>query len=168
MSSSVPNHGMRLAGEKIGTDRADARCIRVHNPFTNEPIASVPKATVAEVRQAFAIAKAYRPTLTRFERADILSKTAALVRERTPQIAALISAESGLCLKDTRYEAGRVADVLVFGANECLKDDGQVFSCDLTPHGKQRRVYTQRSPLLGVITAITPFNHPMNQVAHKI
>src|SRR6185369_961575 len=42
------------------------------------------------------------------------------------------------------------------------------FSCDLTPHGKKRRVYTQRDPLLGVITAITPFNHPMNQVAHKI
>jgi phosphonoacetaldehyde dehydrogenase len=46
-------------------------------------------------------------------------------------------------------------------------DDGQVFSCDLTPHGK-RRVYTQRDPLLGVITAITPFNHPLNQVAHKV
>ena len=43
-----------------------------------------------------------------------------------------------------------------------------MFSCDLTPHGKKRRVYTQRDPLLGVITAITPFNHPMNQVAHKV
>jgi len=173
MSDSAPNHGMpnpgmRIAGEKVGTDRGGERCIRVHNPFTNEHIASVPKATLVEVRRAFAIAKAYRPTLTRFERANILNKTAALVRERTAQIAALISAESGLCLKDAHYEAGRVADVLVFGANECLKDDGQVFSCDLTPHGKQRRVYTQRSPLLGVITAITPFNHPMNQVAHKI
>jgi len=45
--------------------------------------------------------------------------------------------------------------VLLFGANEVLKDDGQIFSCDLTHHGKKRRVYTQRSPLLGVITAIT-------------
>jgi putative phosphonoacetaldehyde dehydrogenase len=71
-------------------------------------------------------------------------------------------------MKDAAYEAGRVADVLVFGANEALKDDGQIFSCDLTPHGKQRRVYTQRSPLLGAISAITPFNHPMNQVAHKV
>jgi acyl-CoA reductase-like NAD-dependent aldehyde dehydrogenase len=66
------------------------------------------------------------------------------------------------------YEAGRVADVLMFGANECLKDDGQSFSCDITPHGRRRRVYTQRDPLLGVISAITPFNHPMNQVAHKV
>ncbi|MBV9344572.1 MAG: phosphonoacetaldehyde dehydrogenase, partial [Gammaproteobacteria bacterium] len=45
---------------------------------------------------------------------------------------------------------------------------GQIFSCDLTPHGKRRRVYTQRGPLLGAISAITPFNHPMNQVAHKV
>ena len=56
----------------------------------------------------------------------------------------------------------------MFGANECLRDDAQTFSCDLTPHGSKRRVYTQRDPLLGVITAITPFNHPMNQVAHKV
>jgi len=63
---------------------------------------------------------------------------------------------------------GRVADVLHFSAIETLRDDGQSFWCDLTPHGKSRRVFTQREPLLGVITAITPFNHPMNQVAHKI
>ena len=168
MNDFVPNHGMRLAGEKIGMDRSGERCIVVRNPFTGAAIASVPKATLAEVRQAFAIAKAYKPTLTRFERANILNKAAALVRERTAQIAGLISTESGLCIKDATYEAGRVADVLVFGASECLKDDGQIFSCDLTPHGKKRRVYTQRDPLLGVITAITPFNHPMNQVAHKV
>jgi len=165
---NIPNHGMRIAGESVGADRGGERTIVVHNPFTRAPIASVPKATLAEVRQAFDVANAYRPRLTRFERANILNKCAALVRERTAQIAGLISAESGLSIKDATYEAGRVADVLHFGATEALRDDGQVFSCDLTPHGKKRRVYTQRDPLLGVITAITPFNHPMNQVAHKI
>ncbi len=164
----MPNHGMRLAGEKVGAERSGERCIQVFNPFTAQCIGSVPKATLAEVQQALAIAHAYKPRLTRFERSNILNKTAALVRERSRQIAALISAEAGLGLKDASYEVGRVADVLVFGANECLKDDGQIFSCDLTPHGKKRRVYTQRDPLLGVITAITPFNHPMNQVAHKV
>ena len=164
----MTNHGMRVAGEKVGVDRGGERCIPVFNPFTGECIASVPKATLAEVKQALAIAQAYKPRLTRFERADVLNKTALLVRERSPSIAALISAESGLSLKDATYETGRVADVLGFGANEALRDDGQIFSCDLTPHGKTRRVYTQRDPLLGVITAITPFNHPMNQVAHKV
>ncbi|HZZ05723.1 phosphonoacetaldehyde dehydrogenase, partial [Paraburkholderia sp.] len=124
--------------------------------------------TLEDVRRAFEFARAYRPALTRYERAAILRRAADAVRARTEEIAAVITAEAGLCKKDSIYEAGRVADVLVFGAGEVLKDDGQIFSCDLTPHGKKRRVYTQRDPLLGVISAITPFNHPMNQVAHKI
>ena len=159
---------MRIAGKHIGADRVGDRAIEVFNPYTGLCIGSVPKATIEEVRHAFASAAAYRKRLTRFERADILDRAAALVRSRTAEIAALITAESGLCLRDSIYEVGRVADVLGFGANEVLKDDGQIFSCDLTPHGKKRRVYTQRDPLLGVISAITPFNHPMNQVAHKV
>ena len=91
------------------------------------------------------------------------------MRNRSPPSSrSATTAETGLSKKDSLYEIGRVSDVLLFGANECLKDDGQIFSCDLTPHGKKRRVYTQRDPLLGVIIAITPFNHPMNQVAHKV
>jgi len=159
---------LRIAGEQVGADRIGERVIEVFNPFTERVIGSVPKATRGEVQRAIAIGRAYRSRLTRFERSNILSTAARLVRDRSTLIAQLISAESGLCIKDALYEAGRVADVLVFGANEALRDDGQVFSCDLTPHGKQRRVYTQRDPLLGVITAITPFNHPMNQVAHKV
>ena len=159
---------LRIAGEKVGADRGGDRVITVRNPFTGQVVGTVPKATLGEVARAFEIGRGYRARLSRFERSNILNKAAALVRARTAQIAALITAESGLCLKDSSYEAGRVADVLMFGANECLKDDAQVFSCDITPHGRQRRVYTQRDPLLGVITAITPFNHPMNQVAHKV
>ena len=161
-------NAMRLGGRKVGAERTPERCIAVFNPYTGKPIGSVPKATLEEVRDVFARAAACKPQLTRFERAAILNKAAAIVTQRTGEIAALISAEAGLCLKDAIYEAGRVSDVLLFGANEVLKDDGQIFSCDLTHHGKKRRVYTQRAPLLGVICAITPFNHPMNQVAHKV
>ncbi|MEO6624355.1 MAG: aldehyde dehydrogenase family protein, partial [Burkholderiaceae bacterium] len=159
---------MRLGGHKVGADRPPERCIAVFNPYTGKQIGSVPKASLEEVRQVFAQAAACKPQLTRFERAAILNKAAAIVTSRTDAIAALISAEAGLCMKDAIYEAGRVSDVLLFGANEVLKDDGQIFSCDLTHHGKKRRVYTHRAPLLGVICAITPFNHPMNQVAHKV
>ncbi len=162
------HESLRIAGEKIGADRSGGRCIEVRNPFTRELVGSVPKATLDEVRRAYDFARAFRPRLSRFERSNILHRAAALVRERVEAIAALITAESGLCLKDTRYEAGRVADVLMFGANACLTDDAQTFACDITPHGRKRRVHTQREPLLGVITAITPFNHPMNQVAHKV
>ena len=123
----------RLAGEKIGVERSGERVIPVHNPYTRALIGTVPKATVEEVRRAFDVAQAYKARLSRFERSNILNKAAALVRERTASIAALISAESGLSMKDALYEAGRVADVLMFGANECLRDDAQTFSCDISP-----------------------------------
>jgi putative phosphonoacetaldehyde dehydrogenase len=160
----VRHEALRIGGEKIFRDEV----IEVRNPYDGTLVGTVPKATLEDVRRAFEFARAYRPALTRYERAAILRRAADAVRARTEEIAAVITAEAGLCKKDSTYEAGRVADVLVFGAGEVLKDDGQIFSCDLTPHGKKRRVYTQRDPLLGVISAITPFNHPMNQVAHKI
>ncbi len=155
---------MRIGGKRVGGDRV----IDVRNPYTGAVVGTVPKATIEDVRRAFDLAHAYRPHLSRYERSRILQKAAEIVVARTEEISDLITAEAGLCKKDSRYEAGRVRDVLVFGANAALSDDGQIFSCDITPHGRERRVYTQRDPLLGVISAITPFNHPMNQVAHKV
>jgi putative phosphonoacetaldehyde dehydrogenase len=150
-------------------DRAQKQgVIEVHNPFTGELVGTVPKASVADVKRAFETAHAFKPAFTRYQRAQLLEKAAALLRSRAEEASDLITRESGLCKKDSLYEVGRVCDVLVFSAMEALKDDGQSFSCDLTPHGKNRRVFTRREPLLGVISAITPFNHPMNQVAHKI
>ena len=150
-------------------DRASKqRVIEVRSPYDGEVVGTVPKATAAEVRKAIARAHAFRSRLTRYERASLLQRAAALLRERTVQASDLITRESGLSKKDSMYEVGRVCDVLTFSAMEALKDDGQSFACDLTPHGKNRRVFTRRDPLLGVISAITPFNHPMNQVAHKV
>ncbi|MGH6622564.1 MAG: phosphonoacetaldehyde dehydrogenase, partial [Burkholderiaceae bacterium] len=97
-----------------------------------------------------------------------LMRAGEIIAARRDEIARGITLESGLCLKDTQYEVGRASDVLLFAAHQSLVDDGQVFSCDLTPHGKKRKVYTMREPLLGVIAAITPFNHPLNQVIHKV
>jgi phosphonoacetaldehyde dehydrogenase len=147
---------------------ANQRVIEVRYPFTGEVVGTVPKATVDEVRKAFATARAYKPKLTRYERATIMEKAGALLRGRVEDASNLITRESGLSRKDSIYEVGRVCDVFHFAAIEALRDDGQAYSCDLTPHGKNRRVYTRRDPLLGVISAITPFNHPMNQVAHKV
>ena len=156
---------MRIGGERA---RGDGRRLEVRDPYSGLCVGSVPLASVDDVRRAITIAHGYRPRLSRHERAEILRRAAEAVVVRREEISALITAESGLCRKDSLYEAGRVRDVLAFGAAAALDDDGQVFSCDITPHGRQRRVYTQRDPLLGVIVAITPFNHPMNQVAHKV
>ncbi|WP_137918128.1 phosphonoacetaldehyde dehydrogenase [Hydrogenophaga sp. 2FB] len=155
---------LRIGGERITRDRT----LDIINPYSRERVGTVPLASLDDVRLAYRIAHSYQATLTRYERSSILQKASALLRARADEASTLITLESGLCKKDSMYEIGRVADVLVFGANEALRDDGQVFSCDLTPHGKKRKVITMREPLQGVITAITPFNHPMNQVAHKV
>lgn len=152
----------------IGDPGPVAGYLTVENPYNGEAVGQVPRASAAQVASALAAGKAYRPTLSRYQRAEILRRAAGLLRERREEASALITRESGLCRQDTRYEVGRVLDVLEFGAQEALRDDGQCFSCDITPQGRPRRVFTQRDPLLGVIVAITPFNHPMNQVAHKV
>ena len=163
-SKDFRSEALRIGGERVVRDRT----LDVINPFNRERVGTVPLASLDDVRHAYKVAHAFRPKLSRYERSNILQRASALLRERAEEASRLITLESGLCLKDSMYEIGRVADVLVFGANEALRDDGQVFSCDLTPHGKRRKVITMREPLQGVITAITPFNHPMNQVAHKV
>jgi aldehyde dehydrogenase (NAD+) len=155
---------LRIAGEKIFRDRS----IEVRHPYTGELAGTVPKATVGDVKRALHIARTFRSRLTRHDRYQILTKAGALIASGRDDLARLITLESGLCLKDSSYEVGRAADVLLFAANLALVDDGQVFSCDLTAHGKSRKVYTLREPLQGAITAITPFNHPLNQVIHKV
>jgi len=155
---------LRIGGEKVARDRV----IEVRHPYSGELVGTVPKATLDDVRRALQIARGYRATLTRHARYQILVKAGAIIAAQRDVLARLITLESGLCLKDSQYEVGRASDVLLFAANQALVDDSEVFSCDLTAHGKSRKVYTLREPLLGAITAITPFNHPLNQVIHKV
>ena len=128
ISSYIRDKGldaMRIAGRKVGAGRE--RAIEVGNPYTGQAIGSVPKATLEEVREAFAIAHACQPKLTRYERAAILNKAAAIIRDRLHEVAALITAEAGLCIKDAIYEAGRVSDVLLFGATGVFSELQEAF-----------------------------------------
>jgi putative phosphonoacetaldehyde dehydrogenase len=156
---------MRIGGQKV--DGAKGR-VDVMNPYTNEVVNTVPRASREQVCEAFQIAHNYKPLLTRYERQQILAKTAELLVSRRDKISDLITAEGGFSKKDSLYEVGRAFDVFTLTAQLCILDDGEIFSCDLTPHGQKRKIFTQREPLQGVISAITPFNHPLNMVAHKI
>jgi putative phosphonoacetaldehyde dehydrogenase len=140
----------------------------VRNPFTGEVVGTVPAATPAQVAEAFRLGEAYKPRLTRWERQKILLRTAELLAERREAIATLISMESGLCLKDALYEVARACDVYGLAGQLAIRDDSEVYACDITQHGKARRIYTSRAPVRGVISAITPFNHPLNMISHKI
>ena len=156
---------MIIGGKKVEGENGN---VDVINPFNGEKVGNVPRASKNQVDQAMGIAKNFQPKLTRYERQQILSKTAELLVSRRDEISDLITAESGLSKKDSLYEVGRAFDVFSLTGQLCILDDGQIFSCDLTPHGQKRKIFTQREPLQGVISAITPFNHPLNMVAHKI
>ncbi len=161
---SPRTEAMRIAGKRVATDET----IEVRNPYDNALVGTVPMARAEHVREAFAKAKAFKPKLSRYERQKILLKTADLLASRREEFARLISAESGLCWKDAIYEATRAYDVWSFAGQLTIRDDGEQFSCDISPNGKARKIFTTRVPLMGVISAITPFNHPLNMVSHKI
>ncbi|XDZ66059.1 phosphonoacetaldehyde dehydrogenase [Alphaproteobacteria bacterium LSUCC0684] len=162
-TSSIRREAMRIGGEKVHTDKV----VEVRYPYTNEVIATVPAGTAEHARKAFEIAAAYQPKLTRYERQQILFRAAELIRERREEIAHWLTLELGICKQHSLYETGRSYDVFTLAGQLAIQDDGQIFSCDLTPHGKSRKIFTKREPVRA-ISAITPFNHPLNMVAHKI
>ena len=152
-----------IAGKPISAGKQ----LTVRNPFNGQAVGSVTLAAREHVESAIAAAVGFRTTLSRWQRFTILDKARQLLTERREEFARLITSESGLCIRETRYEVGRATDVLRFAAMEALRDDGEIFSCDISPQGKARKIFTLREPL-GCAVCITPFNHPLNQVAHKL
>ncbi len=159
----IRHEAMRIGGQKVTTKDV----IEVRYPYTDEVIGTVPAGDASHAAQAFEIAANYAPSLTRYERQQILFRAAELIRERREEIAHWLTLELGICKQHSLYETGRSYDVFMLAGQLAILDDGEIFSCDLTPHGKARKIYTIREPVRS-ISAITPFNHPLNMVAHKI
>lgn len=139
----------------------------VNNPWNGELVGCVSTINRSLLEEAIRAHLVGGPALTRFERSTVLNNARELLISRREIFAQLIMSESGLALRETRYEVGRACDVLAFAAMEALRDDGQIYSCDIAPGGKARKIFTTREPLV-LVAAITPFNHPLNQVAHKV
>jgi putative phosphonoacetaldehyde dehydrogenase len=154
---------MRIGGKTVFADDV----IEVRYPYTDEVIGTVPAGNAEHARQAFEIAANYKPTLTRYERQQILFRAAELIKQRRENLAYWLTLELGISQQHALYETGRAYDVFTLAGQMAILDDGQIFSCDLTPQGKARRIYTMREPV-NAISAITPFNHPLNMVSHKI
>ena len=159
----VRHEGMRIGGEVVFTDDV----VEVRYPYTEEVIGTVPAGQAEHAKRAFEIAAAYKPKLSRYERQQILFRAAELIRERREDLAYWLTLELGICQQHALYETGRAYDVFTLAGQMAILDDGQIFSCDLTPQGKERKIFTLREPVKA-ISAITPFNHPLNMVSHKI
>jgi acyl-CoA reductase-like NAD-dependent aldehyde dehydrogenase len=142
--------------------------LEVHSPFDGSVVGSIPKGGAAEARAAVAAAaKVLAEPLPAHERARILDRVAALLGERNEEAARLICAEAGKPLKAARVEAQRAASTYTFAAVEARKLVGEMIPMDASVAGAGKLAFTLRFPI-GVVGAISPFNFPLNLVAHKI
>lgn len=157
---------MLLDGEWVERDRR----IEVADPWDGTVIDTVPRATVEDVETALAAAvrgaRAAR-SLPAHERAAALAGTARIVEEDTEAFAKLIARESSKTIREARKEVARAVNTLSVAAEEARRVTGRTVPFDTFPGGEDRRGFWLREPV-GVVVAITPFNDPLNLVAHKL
>jgi len=153
-----------IGGEWVET----GEWIEVRSPYDRAIVGRVPKAGAAEARKAVdAAEQAMREPLPAHERAAILDRTAALLAERADDASRTISAEAGKPMKAARVEAARAVSTFTMAAVEARKLAGDVVPMDASPAGAGKIAFTLRQPI-GIVGAISPFNFPLNLVAHKV
>ena len=139
-------------------------------PWDGAELARIPTATLEDIDvvldRARAAAEAYR-WFPAWKRAAILERTSHLIEDNAEQVARLIAAEGGKPLKDARVEAKRGASTFRWASEEAKRTAGELIEMDADPSGENRFGWTIREPR-GVIAAISPFNFPLNLVAHKV
>ena len=140
----------------------------VRSPYSGDVVARVAKADSALARRAVdAAAKAMTEPLPAHRRAEILDRTAALIAERRDELARTIASEAGKPLKAARVEADRAVSTFTMAAVEARRLAGDVVPMDASSAGAGKVAFTLRVPI-GVVGAISPFNFPLNLVAHKV
>lgn len=142
----------------------------VTNKYTGEVIGTLPTARREDVDAAIAAAQRAAPVMADMpahKRADILARAAALIRERKEDFARTIAAEAGKALKYARIEVDRGITTFNIAAEEARRIHGETVPLDAVPAGEGYFGFYVRRPV-GVIAAISPFNFPLNLVAHKV
>src|SRR6266550_341569 len=164
MALTLQEKKLLLDGEWIETGKWH----EVRSPYSGETITRVPQAGAEHARKAVdAAARAMKVPLPAHKRAEILDGVAAVLRERQDEVARTISSEAGKPLKAARVEADRAVSTFTMAAVEARRLAGEMVPMDASPAGVGKIAYTMRIPI-GVIGAITPFNFPLNLVAHKL
>ncbi|NHM30688.1 aldehyde dehydrogenase family protein [Neobacillus terrae] len=140
------------------------------SPYSQEVIAEIPLATEEETKHAIEVAFNAKNVMSKMpahQRATILERVAILLEEKAEEAAEIIALEASKPIKYSRGEVARTVLTYKFAAEEAKRIYGETIPLDAAPGGEKRIAYTSREPL-GVIGAITPFNFPMNLVAHKV
>lgn len=158
-----------LGGVVSGEPLPDAAEHIVVDPFSGGALARVGWGDAAAVQHAVAVAREARAAgpPSAAERARILDRASALVARRAEPMARIVAAEAGKPIRQARGEVARCVDTLAFSAAVARTFAGEVIPMDAADSGRGLLGFTVREPV-GVIAAITPFNFPLNLVAHKL
>jgi acyl-CoA reductase-like NAD-dependent aldehyde dehydrogenase len=144
--------------------------LEVKNKYNGQTVGALPTARREDLDAALDAAERAESVMADMpahKRADILLKTAALLRERSEDLARTIAAEAGKALKFARAEVDRAQSTFTIAAEEAKRLHGETFPLDAVPSGEGYFGFWTRRPV-GVIAAISPFNFPLNLVAHKV
>jgi len=144
--------------------------INVTNPFNGEVIDTVPKALAVDVDRALATLVAGAKIMRKMSAADrskILRKAAEIMLRREAELGRTVSTEEGKILAEGNLEASRARETIDVSAEEAKRIGGEVIPLDAAPGGATKFGFTIRVPC-GIVAAITPFNFPLNLVAHKV
>ncbi len=154
---------------KISEGMTGTGFIEIKAPYDGKLIGSVPEASFEDVNYAITAADtAFRETkLTPDERFEILSKTSRLLEERRDKIARTLAEEAGKPVKDARAEVSRAVQTFLTSAEEAKRIHGEVVPVEASKGSENRIAFTMRVPV-GPVCAISPFNFPLNLVAHKV
>lgn len=140
----------------------------IRSPYSDEVVGRCPRAGADETRRAVeSAARAMESPIPAHERAAILDRTAALLAEHEQDVASVISNEAAKPLKAARIETQRAVSTYTTAADAARALVGDVIPMEASPAGAGKVAFTTRVPV-GVIGAISPFNFPLNLVAHKI
>ena len=164
MAITVPERKLLIGGDWVDT----GEWVDVKSPYSGEPVGRVAKAGAVETRRAIGAAEtAMRDPLPAHKRAEILVRVAGYLGKRHDEVARTISDEAGKPMKAARVEARRAMSTYTFAAVEARKLAGEVVPMDASQAGEGKLAFTLRPPI-GVVGAISPFNFPLNLVAHKL
>lgn len=141
--------------------------ISVHNPFDGSVVGSVAKLSVDDIREAIREAANYDFALSAWDRYEILHQFCGLLHKKAEEYARLISEESGKTIRDSRVEVKRSYQTFLLSAEEAKRINGEVLPIDAAAGMKKGFGLVMREPI-GLVVAITPFNYPLNLVAHKV
>lgn len=170
------NHGDEMLKEivKYSLDikgAGDLSFVEVKSPFDGEIVGSVAQAdekaidlALAEARKTFENVMSKMPA---WKRSEILAEASRLILEHSEEIARIIAMEGGKPLKDARIEVNRAANTFAIASREAMSLDGEQLPMDVSAGNEKRIGIIIREPI-GVVGAVTPFNFPLNLVAHKV